>query len=160
MKSSLILFFIFTISIISIPTMAQDLPSDEEIEEKTISLLRAIDLFNLYFKKADANELDALLTDRYMHTNGSSAPYTKEVWLNYIRSRKSKLDTKALVISDYGMTDITLTFYDQVALVNGVVFSKGEENGTSFDKKFRVTHLWVLKNDQWKRAGFHDGLIE
>ncbi|MDW3191724.1 MAG: nuclear transport factor 2 family protein [Cytophagales bacterium] len=160
MKSSLILFFIFTISIITLPTMAQDLTADEEIEEKTISLLRTIDLFNLYFKKADANQLDPLLADRYMHTNGSSAPYTKKVWLNYIRSRKTKLDTKALVITEYGMTDITLTFYDQVALVNGVVFSKGEENEVPFDKKFRVTHLWVMENDQWKRAGFHDGNIE
>lgn len=160
MKTRLFVSFIFIIKIICYPVMAQETPSDEEIENNTITLLRAIDLFNLYFEKADADKLDAMLAAKYMHTNGSSKPYTKEVWLNYIRSRKGKLESKALVMEDYGMKDISIAFYDHVALVNGVVYSKGIENGESFDKKFRVTHLWVLESEQWKRAGFHDGVIE
>ena len=71
-----------------------------------------------------------------------------------------KIDKGELAMDNYGMTDITITFYDQTALVNGVVFSKGTETGVPFDKKFRVTHLWVLEKGQWKRAAFHDGVIE
>ncbi len=159
MKTHLIIFCVLLVKIGVTPVQSQD-SNDQEAEEKNISLLKAINDFNLYFEKADADRLDAMLAENYMHTNGSSKPYTKEVWLNYIRSRKGKLESKALVMDNYGMKDIAINFYDNTALVNGVVYSKGKENGEAFNKKFRVTHLWVLESGQWKRAAFHDGVIE
>lgn len=160
MKTHRAILFLMIIYMAYHPGMAQDSPTDQEVEEKTVSLLRSIENFNLYFEKADAEKLNEMLTERYMHTNGSSKPYTKEIWLNYIRSRKTKLEASELVMNDYGMKDISISFYDQVALVNGVVYSKGMEKDEPFDKKFRVTHLWVLESGQWKRAGFHDGIID
>lgn len=130
------------------------------IDEKKEGLINTLYDFNLAFVAADATQLERLLTDQYAHTNGSSAPYTKEIWLNYIKSRKEKIKAGTLIVDDYGMTEMEISFYGHTALVNGIVFSKGSENGVSFNKKFRVTHLWVLESDQWKRAAFHDGIIE
>ena len=101
-----------------------------------------------------------MLTAKYKHTNGSSAPYNKNVWLNYIKGRKEKMMAGELYIDDYGMKDLQMTFYNNSALVNGVVYAKGTENGITFDKQFRVTQLWVYEAGQWKRAGFHDGIME
>ena len=135
-------------------------PVEKTTEQKTEELIHAIYDFNLAFAAAEDEKLDTMLTSEYKHTNGSSAPYTKAIWLNYIQSRKAKLDSGVLVIHDYGMRDIEMTFYDNTALVNGVVYSQGSENGISFDKQFRVSHLWVYADERWKRAGFHDGIIE
>lgn len=133
---------------------------EKSIDQKTEELINTLNDFNLAFAGANASQLEQLLTDQYTHTNGSSAPYTKKVWLNYIKSRKEKIEAGTLIVDDYGMTDIQMSFYDHCALVNGIVYSKGSEKGIPFDKQFRVTHLWVMESDQWKRAAFHDGVIE
>lgn len=138
----------------------QDEVQEKSIDQKTEELLTTLYNFNLAFAESNASLLEPLLTDQYTHTNGSSAPYTKEVWLNYIKSRKEKIEEGTLIVDDYGMTDIQMTFYDKSALVNGIVYSKGTEKGVPFDKQFRVTHLWVMESNQWKRAAFHDGVIE
>ncbi len=131
----------------------------KSLDQKTEELITTIYDFNLAFAAADVSQLEKLLTDKYLHTNGSSSPYTKEVWLKYVKSRKEKIDAGSLAVQDYGMSDIQMTFYGETALVNGMVYSKGTEQSIVFDKKFRVTHLWVLEDNQWKRAGFHDGII-
>lgn len=159
MKIFSYIFLLLAVAACQVEQRQEQIP-EKSVEQKSEELLNAIYDFNLAFAAADATKLEDLLTEQYAHTNGSSAPYSKEVWLNYIKGRKTKIDSGVLVIDDYGMNDIKMTFYDKTALVNGVVYSRGSENEATFDKQFRVTHLWVYEDDRWKRAGFHDGVIK
>lgn len=117
--------------------------------------------FNQAFAEADVSTLSNLLTESYIHTNGSSGPYNKTQWLSYVESRALKIKEGTLVVKDYNMKDIQMNFYgNTTTIVSGTVIVEGTEDGVSFLKKFKVTHTWHKENDTWKRAAFHDGKIE
>ncbi len=123
-------------------------------------LSQTLKVFNEAFAAADTATLASMITEEYSHVNGTSRPYSRREWLGYVAGQRQKLNDGQLTIETYEMDNISITFYEGSAVVTGQVSTSGVEGGIRFEKRFRVTHLWVLEGGRWKRAGFHDGRIE
>jgi hypothetical protein len=128
-------------------------------QDPTLSLKESLSTFNDAFKRADVEVLDQMLTRNYHHQNDNSDPIGKAEWLTYVAERKLLLESKALEILDYEMTDVEIRIKDDQALVSGVVKTTEKRNGLVSMKFFRVQHLWVRENEKWKRSKFEDEIL-
>ncbi|MEQ9402097.1 MAG: nuclear transport factor 2 family protein [Cyclobacteriaceae bacterium] len=127
--------------------------------EGTNSLEEAIHQFNSAFQQADVEKLSSLITDNYLHTNGSWESFGREKWLGYLRERKMRIESGELRIDRYELTDIKIIKSLESAFVTGKIIMEGIENGKFFVKEIRVSNYWILLEGDWKRAGFHDTVI-
>jgi ketosteroid isomerase-like protein len=117
----------------------------------------AVARFGQAFLDADVEVLESLLTDDYIHVNGNSGNVLKRnEWLNWIKSRRTELEAGHLIIDEYETKDVAVKIYENVAIVTGTVYSNGKHNGELFASHVRFTNTWVLINEEWRRAAFHD----
>ena len=58
------------------------------------------------------------------------------------------------------MDEVDVQFYGDMAIVTGRVSASTRINDEVRNSAYRVSHVWVLEGEDWKRAGFHDGRIE
>ncbi len=124
------------------------------------NLIQAIQNFNTAFENGDVDKLDKMITNNYIHTNGSWKAFGKEDWLGYMSKRRTRLDSGELRIGKYQMNDLNIEMYGTAAVVTGKITIEGIENGESFSRDIRISNFWVFRNGRWKRAGFHDTRIE
>ncbi len=123
-------------------------------------LSTTIEEFNAAFEIGDTTKLESMITENYVHTNSSWKSFGKEKWLSYMKSRREKLEKGLIRVSEYKMEEYSVELFENTALVTAKIISRGVENDEPFDKSFRVTNLWVFQDHQWKRAAFHDTLIQ
>ncbi|MEP5614419.1 MAG: nuclear transport factor 2 family protein [Cyclobacteriaceae bacterium] len=123
-------------------------------------LEEALRVFNTAFETVDIATLDQMITNNYVHTNGSWEAFGKETWLGYMKNRKAKLESGDLLVSKYEMTDLNIKMHEKSAFVVARFITAGREDTTFFNKQIRVSNLWVIEDGEWKRAGFHDTMIE
>ena len=117
----------------------------------------AVAKFGRAFLNADVEVLESLLTNDYIHVNGSSGNVlNRNEWLNWIKSRRTELEAGQLIIDEYDTKDIVVKIYENVAIVTGMVYSSGKHNGEMFTSHIRFTNTWVLNDGKWHRAAFHD----
>lgn len=114
---------------------------------------------NQAFVEADTARLNTLITSDYVHTNGNSAPISRDVWLNYIATRKSALDSGSLEILDYETSEVQIRLLENTAIVNAKVSVSEIRDGQQQQNSYQVTHVWKDEHGLWKRAAFHDGKI-
>lgn len=124
------------------------------------ALLAAIDKFNVAFAKGDLTTLDSLTTENYLHTNSSSQVIGKTNWFNYLKKRSEGLKSGDLIVLNYVLDQTKIEFHGSTAIVTGRVTVVTKDSIGSKENQYRITNLWVYKDDHWKRAGFHDGKIE
>lgn len=132
------------------------------VEKKTASLeelSNTIELFNEAYIKGDTLTLSNMITENYVHTNSSWKSFGKQKWLTYMGSRREKIEAGVLEVLDYKMDEYAVELFENTALVTARISSRGIENGTNFEKSFRITNLWIYDGRQWLRAGFHDSII-
>lgn len=123
-------------------------------------LLKTIQEFNKAFQNGNVNVLGSMITENYLHTNGSSKSITKKDWLNYLRKREKEIESGTLEVISYEMDEVKIEFYDNAAIVTGRVRVSNKRNEEVQKNEYRITNIWVNKSGNWKRAGFHDGKIE
>ena len=112
------------------------------------------------FVEADAATLGRLITDDYIHVNGSSGNVVdREQWLSYIASRRRELEDGVLVVDSYEVHDVEVRLHDETAIVVGIVAVSGTRNGQAFDRRIRFTNVWVEQDGAWRRAAFHDSRL-
>ena len=58
------------------------------------------------------------------------------------------------------MTEVSYQPIGDTYLIAGKVTATTLSKGAETTKSFRVSMIWVQENGQWKRAGFHDTIIE
>ncbi|WP_109436953.1 MULTISPECIES: nuclear transport factor 2 family protein [Aquimarina] len=116
--------------------------------------------FNQAFKNSNVEKLKAMITDNYIHTNGSSESINKNTWVNYLHKRNKDIENGDLIVNAYEMSEETVQFYDNVAIVTAKILVSNTRQGNLQENGFRVTNIWVRENGNWKRAGFHDGKIK
>ena len=133
--------------------------SSEENAQHLSDLKSAVQIFNEAFKNGDVTVLSKLVTDHYVHTNGTSAPINKEVWLSYLASRHRALEDSSLIIREYHMTDASYQVFGSSAVVTGRIEVSGLKENIPFTDAYRVTHHWVFEEGSWKRAAFQDAPI-
>ncbi len=134
------------------------LVTSQEKEEKI--LLKSIEDFNLAFKKSDIEKLESMITDRYVHTNGNSKSIDKNTWITYLYKRKKDIESKNLIVNSYEMKETEIQLHNNTAIVTGKIVVSNTKNGELIENQYRVTNIWIYKNNQWKRAAFHDGKIK
>ena len=117
----------------------------------------AVENFGRAFLEADVEALRNILTMDYVHVNGRSGTVmNRDEWLSWVKTRRSELENKELQIRDYRVEDIIIKTYENLAIVTGVVYSRGERNGEAFASQVRFTNTWILVDGRWYRAAFHD----
>ncbi|GMN08767.1 hypothetical protein MTsPCn9_07770 [Croceitalea sp. MTPC9] len=132
---------------------------DGSISQKD-ELLTSLELFNKTFKEGDAEKLSTMITDDYVHTNGSSKAIGKKGWLTYLKKREQDITSGNLEVIDYEMNDISVQYYCNSAIVTAKVKVKTKNDSGIKESQFRVTNLWVYESGNWLRAAFHDGKIK
>ena len=127
-------------------------------EEETI-LLKRVEEFNLAFKECDIEQLETLITENYLHTNGNSRSIKRNTWLGYLEKRKLEINNGNLVVNTYDMKEVEIEIYDEMAIVTGRIITSNTKSGENQENEYRITNIWVKEERNWKRAGFHDGKI-
>ncbi len=123
---------------------------------KIEDLQAAIDQFNKAFSRGNTETLASMLASNYTHTNGSWKSFGKEQWMDYMVSRKAKIDAGKLLVDQYVMDELAIDHQANFAIVTARISTSGIEDNLPFHKKFRVTNIWVFENGKWLRTGFHD----
>nr|WP_299343712.1 nuclear transport factor 2 family protein [Allomuricauda sp.] len=129
-------------------------------EDKKETLLTAINQFNEAFAKGDMTTLESMITENYLHTNGTSKSIVKQDWLNYLKKRTLDIESGIVETVNYEMDEVSFEFYGNTAVVTARITTGVKRNDSIFNNQYRVTHLWVNEEGQWKRAGFHDSKIK
>lgn len=124
------------------------------------SLMAALEEFNTAFKTGDTQTLRSMITEDYLHTNGSSKAIDGTTWVGYLEGRSQQISEGNLEVTAYGMDDIEVVFYGHTAIVTGKVTVANKKLEQREESQYRVTHIWVNELGKWKRAGFHDGKIQ
>ena len=155
-KSTVILLGLFFLCLYSCGK--NNTTSNEQNEEEV--LLSALEKFNTAFAEGDVVTLSSMITDKYLHTNATSKAIQKEDWLNYLQKREVEIASGLTETLNYEMDEVALTFYDDAALVTARIKTEVKKNDSVSAYRYRVTHLWIKENEEWKRAGFHDTGID
>ncbi|MDX1938971.1 MAG: nuclear transport factor 2 family protein [Saprospiraceae bacterium] len=156
MKKLLPLMILFSFSFI----LSAQLPPDVNIHDKEVQVRQALEAFSKAFVIADTTQLSGMLTENYLHSNNGGVPIGKKIWLQYVQSRKAALLAGTLRIDTYQNEEIIIKIYNNTAIVNGLNIAKGIQDSKFFATKIRFTHTWVQEDGIWKRASFHDSVIE
>ncbi|WP_299109854.1 nuclear transport factor 2 family protein [uncultured Tenacibaculum sp.] len=151
--------FLATIIIVFLSSCNNVDRTNKNIELTKETLLETITQFNTAFQKGDVAILKTMITDNYIHTNGSSQPIKKEDWLGYLSKRQKQIATGNIEVLAYKMDEVQIEFFGSTAIVSAKITTTNKENNEVTTKEYRVTNVWVLQNGNWKRAGFHDGKI-
>ncbi|WP_425389495.1 nuclear transport factor 2 family protein [Ekhidna sp.] len=139
--------------ILSIGCSNQNVPLEEELK-------LTLEEFNQAYKAGDVEKLSSMIAENYVHTNSSWKSFDKETWLGYMNNRSTKINEGALIVESYEMDELSIEMHKDVAITTARISTVGVDNGEQFDKKFRVSNVWIYDGSRWLRAGFHDTLIE
>ncbi|TMU55987.1 nuclear transport factor 2 family protein [Flagellimonas algicola] len=151
---------LFTLSVALFLHCSPNPKSEETSAASKEKLLVALQKFNTAFQHGDIKTLDSMITDTYVHTNGTSQAIHKSIWLSYLKKRNARIANGELEVLHYEMGDLGFVHYTDFAIVTGRVLVTNRISQDTIENQYRVTHLWVIENGNWKRAGFHDGRIK
>jgi hypothetical protein len=131
--------------------------ASEPDSARRAALDASLQAFTRAFRNADAHALDTLLAADYVHTNGGSgAVLDRKQWLEYVRTRRADLRNGKLRLDRYDISEVTIRWHPASAVVSSQVTTEGEQNGVPFTSRLRVTQVWILVGERWRRAAFHD----
>ena len=119
-----------------------------------------IALFNSAFQNGEIEQLELMITDHYLHTNGGSQSIRKKDWMAYLKKRKEEISSGDLVVDNYKMDEVQMEFYQDLAIVTAKISFTSTRNGEGKENEMRVTNVWIKEEGVWKRAAFHDTRIE
>ena len=131
----------------------------DSLEEEKI-LIERVEEFNLAFKECNIEQLETLVTENYLHTNGNSRSIKRDAWLEYLEKRNLEIKRGNLVVNTYDMSEIEIVLYEDMAIVTGKISTSFIKSGEYLKNEYRITNVWVNEDGSWKRAGFHDGKIK
>jgi ketosteroid isomerase-like protein len=131
----------------------------QQVDERTPEaweVRQHVQSFSDAFVEADAETLETLLTDDYIHTNTGGGVLDKTEWLAWIRTRQADLAAGTIRIDRYIHDEVRIRTYGHMAVVTGLNTTEGVREGEPFRSRLRFTHVWVKQGNQWRRAAFHD----
>jgi len=98
--------------------------------------------------KGDVAALSSLLTDDMTYVHSSAKIETKQEFLDLIKTRYYQYKSIA-------PRDVTVRFYDQTAIVAGLVDIEVVSGGQLVSPKLRFTEVWVKGTGGWRLAAWH-----
>lgn len=99
-------------------------------------------------RRADVEELDALLTDDFSAVGPYGLALDKKRWLDRYASG-------ALVHDAFEWDDVTVRRYGRAAVAVGVQRQQSVYEGRDLNGRFRVTQTLVEEGGTWKLAAVH-----
>jgi len=123
-------------------------------------LIERVEDFNTAFKDGEIEELEAMITNNYLHTNSSSKSIRKNEWFSYLKKRKKELTSGNLTVNNYEMSETEVEIYNDMAIVTAKISFSTIKSDEQKENEFRITTIWVNDEGIWKRAGFHDTRIK
>ncbi len=127
-----------------------------ELADCTPSLVLRLEEFGDAFLQADKDKLGSMLSEDYIHTNGSGLVLSKGDWLSWIQTERKRIESRTVRYDEYQNSDVRFQIYDDVAVITGSNFAAGIREGEAFSRTLRFTHTWLCVDGEWKRASFHD----
>jgi tetratricopeptide (TPR) repeat protein len=154
MKTAAIVLSVALLLVSAMPSLS-DTAADREQ-----SVRDAVEAFAAAFVSADSLVLDGMLTDDYVHVNGSSGDVVdRGRWLRWVASQRKGIERGGIVIAAYRVDDLKVMLHNDAAVVTGVVLSHGKRAGKPFQTRLRFTNVWVDQEGSWRRASFHDSAL-
>ena len=135
---------------------ASDARNACSIENARANVVAAVHRFADAFRSGDVPTVDALLHERYVHTNGANKSTDRRAWVAWFTSRSQKIKNGELAVLEYDMSDLDVEVVSDVAVVTGLVQSTTQTSGATEHSRIRFTNVWVCGAGQWKRLAFHD----
>ena len=152
-----IVLYMAVVSVLALDSLGAPL-SDEAVREA--ELRSAVQAFGRAYVEADVSELGLLLTENYVHVNGSTGNVLgREDWLEWVTSRRAQIETGELRILEYRIEDVAIVSHDTTAIVVGTVYSSQLTGDVSSTSRVRFSNTWLYRNEKWIRASFHDSPI-
>ena len=152
-----IVLYMAVVSVLALDSLGAPL-SDEAVREA--ELRSAVQAFGRAYVEADVSELGLLLTENYVHVNGSTGNVLgREDWLEWVSSRRAQIETGELRILEYRIEDVAIVSHDTTAIVVGTVYSSQLTGDVSSTTRVRFSNTWLYRNEKWIRASFHDSPI-
>ena len=152
-----IVLYMAVVSVLALDSLGAPL-SDEAVREA--ELRSAVQAFGRAYVEADDSELGLLLTENYVHVNGSTGNVLgREDWLEWVSSRRAQIETGELRILEYRIEDVAIVSHDTTAIVVGTVYSSQLTGDVSSTSRVRFSNTWLYRNEKWIRASFHDSPI-
>ncbi|WP_342114325.1 nuclear transport factor 2 family protein [Pseudoduganella sp. OTU4001] len=93
----------------------------------------------------DRAAIAANMAEDFRQISGTGGVAGKAAFLEFITSPK-------LVIHPYGVEDLDVRFYGEVALVSGRTRMTGSYDGKPFSSHYRYVDVYVRKDGQWRVA--------
>jgi ketosteroid isomerase-like protein len=98
--------------------------------------------------KGDFAALDGMLAGELIYTHSSAVVEDKKVYLGRLKSG-------ALKYNLLEQEPITAKVYGDTAILHYKVHMSGVSDGSAFDTRAVVTHVWVKDSGIWKLAAHH-----
>lgn len=111
----------------------------------TEQLVQQADAWDKAIIRKDAAAIAANMTDDFRQISARGDVAGKAAFLEVITSPK-------LVIHPYGVEDMDVRFYGDVALVSGRTRMTGSWDGKPFGSHYRYVDVYVRKDGQWRVA--------
>ena len=123
-------------------------------------LRAAVEAFGRAFREADVQTLGRLLSDNYVHVNGSSGDVLgRSDWLAWMEARRARIENGELSITEYRIEDLSVVIHGDTAIVVGTVISSRVTGGATSTNRVRFSNTWLYSNSTWRRVAFHDSPI-
>jgi ketosteroid isomerase-like protein len=104
------------------------------------------------FRDGDVRPLEGFLAPGFTLTDSSGKVTGREANLAEVRAREPRYE----IFRNHTMS---VRFYGDTALVNGITSVKGVSSGQPFEADFRFTDTLVLKDGVWMLAASHASRI-
>ena len=137
-----IVFCLFFISLFVQSCKNGDTVNSNPDEEK-VMLFERIEEFNSAFEHGNVDKLEAMITDKYIHTNSSSKSIRKNDWLAYLSKRKKELESGKLIVNNYKMEETEIEIYNDMAIVTAKVSFSTIKSDELKENEIRITNIWV-----------------
>lgn len=118
--------------------------------EGASGVLRLEDEFARGVVRRDAAALQGLLAEGFVYTE-NDATTTRDALVN-------DLTAGADVVEAATNRDMVVHPFGDAALVTGWLVIRGHGNGGRFERRYRFTDTWQLRDGRWQLIGAHDYL--
>ena len=123
------------------------------------TLREEIQAFTTAYRDIDIPTLDKMTTAAFQYTNGGTETMVRKDWLRLQKWRRDDVTRGKLSVRQFDLNNPLIDFYDDAAVVTGVIDKVENVNSVRETSSYRSTQFWVRDGRSWKIAAAHDSRI-
>ena len=153
------LLLILSLVWITIATSCTQNQSASAAQNDGPTLREEIQAFTTAYRDIDIPTLDKMTTAAFQYTNGGTETMVRKDWLRLQKWRRDDVTRGKLSVRQFDLNDLIIDFYDDAAVVTGVIEKVENVNSVRETSSYRSTQFWVRDGNAWKIAAAHDSRI-